>query len=87
MKEVPPAADACCHNDFYVRGRGVHWLLLFLPFLPLLASPPLPAFMNASSTLSPSFPLVAFDVFLGSVVFVLLLLPVVDIVEAFRVGI
>ena len=63
-------------------------MALAVPPLPAPPGlPPLPAFMNASSTLPPSFPLVAFDVFLGSVVFVLLLLPVVDIVEAFRVGI
>ena len=58
-------------------------MALAVPPIPALPGiPPLPAFVVASSTLPPSFPLVAFDVFFGSAVFVPLLLPVVDIAEA-----
>ena len=48
--------------------------------------PQLPALAVASSTYAPWFPLVAFDTFLGSVVFVPVSLPVVDISKAFMVG-
>ena len=55
-------------------------MALAVPPHPALPDvPPLPALAVASSTLPPSFHLVAFDVFLGSVVFVPVPLPVVDI--------
>ena len=63
-------------------------MTLAVPPLPVLPSvPPLPALVAASSTLPPSFPLLVFDMFLGSVVFVPVPLPVVDIAESFMVGI
>ena len=59
---------------------------LTVPSLPALPGvPQLPALVVVFSTLPPLLPLVAFDVFLGSVVFVHVPLPVVDIVEAFMV--
>ena len=54
------------------------------PFIP--GVPPLPDRAVTSSTLATSFPLVTFDVCLGSVVFVPVPLPVVDILQAFMVG-
>ena len=60
---------------------------LTVPSLPALPGvPQLPALVVVFSTLPPLLPLVAFDVFLGSVVFVHVPLPVVDIVGAFMVG-
>ena len=59
-------------------------MALAVPPLPVLPGvPPLPALVAASSTLPPSFPLLVFDMFLGSVVFVPVPLPGVDIAEAF----
>ena len=70
---------------FTYRGRGA--LYLAVPSLPALPGVPLlPALVVASFTLAPLFPLVTFNEFLGAYMLVPVLLPVVDMTEAFMVG-
>ena len=83
MNEGPSAVDACCHENLYVHGMGETLDLAFPPLLTLPVVPPLPALAVALFTLTSLFPLVTFDEFLGSSMFVPLPLPMMDMAEAF----